>query len=78
MQQSTTPRRITQPFPVVSYALMLRHGARRDARRHHVSPAAAEAAVVDSYRRTRGDRFAARRAGWSAVDRLAWPGVGEG
>ncbi|MGH8083895.1 MAG: hypothetical protein ACREPV_01285 [Lysobacter sp.] len=81
MQQSTTTTCKPQAapgYPVVSYRLQLRHGARRDARRRGVSPALAIAAVESAYRDSQGNRFAARRAGWQAVDRLAWPGVGEG
>ncbi len=79
MQHSITPSATPQRpgLPVVSWQLMLRHGARRDARRRGVSPAVAEQAVVGAYLAT-GNRFQARRAGWQAVDRLAWPGTGEG
>ncbi len=55
-------------YPVVSNRLLVRFNARNDARRHGVNPAPAIAAAEAEYRSTGGDRFAARRAGWLAVD----------
>lgn len=71
MQQCNTGAHAPQPrqFPKVSHRLVVRVNARRDAQRHGVSPGAAIAAVDTAWRETRGDRFAARRAAWAAVDR---------
>ena len=71
MQQCNTgaPASQAPPFPVVSFRLLVRVNAQRDAQRHGVTATPAVAAVDATYRATRGDRFAARRAGWAAVDR---------
>lgn len=66
-------------YPVVSYRLQLQIGARRVALRRNVPPAAQPAvlaAVDQAYRNTHGNRFAARRAGWQAVDRVVAMGAG--
>ena len=78
MQQCTTGGCAPQPqrFPTVSHRLMVRVHARRDAERHGVSPQPALEAVDAAYRATRGDRFAARRAAWAAVDRQCGRGRG--
>jgi hypothetical protein len=49
--------------------LQLRVDARRDAQRHGVPTHPAEAAADATWRATRGNRYAARRAAWAAVDR---------
>ncbi len=71
MPQSTTPQTITQAFPKVSQRLLLRGEAAIAASRRGVAPAVAQAAVDAAWRATRGDRYAARRAGWAAVDAAA-------
>jgi len=70
MQQCTTGGPVPQPlqFPKVSHRLLVRVNARRDAVRRGVAPGVAVAAADATYRATHGDRFAARRAGWAAVD----------
>lgn len=57
-----------QPFPRVSSQLLVRINARNDARRHGVNPVPAMEAAAAEYVATRGNRFAARRAGFAAVD----------
>lgn len=71
MQQCNTGGEQPQPreFPVVSHRLVVRVNARRDAERHGVSPRHAVEAADSTYLATGGDRFAARRAAWAAVDR---------
>ncbi len=70
MQQCNTgaPAPQPPPFPRVSYRLLVRFYARRDAQRHGVHAQPVVDAVDAAYRATRGDRFAARRAAWAAVD----------
>ena len=70
MQQCSTGALAPQPrpFPVVSHRLVVRVNARRDARRHGVPEQPAIAAADAEWHRTRGDRYAARRAAWAAVD----------
>ncbi|MBB5885440.1 MULTISPECIES: hypothetical protein [unclassified Xanthomonas] len=55
-------------FPVVSYRIRVVHAARMDALRHGVSPEPAERAALAEYRATKGNRHAAQRAGFAAVD----------
>jgi hypothetical protein len=55
-------------YPVVSYRMLVQLNVGNDARRHGVNPAPAIAAAAAEYRATRGNRFAARRAGFVAVD----------
>lgn len=70
MQQCTTGGNAPQPqqFPVVSHRLMVRLYAARDAQRHGVNALPAVEAADAAYRTTGGNRFAARRAAWAAVD----------
>lgn len=63
-----TPPQATAGFPVVSYQMLVQLNVGNDARRHGVNPAPAIAAAAAEYRATRGNRFAARRAGFAAVD----------
>lgn len=70
MEQCTTPATPPQAaaYPIVSYRLLVRRHAAHDARRHGVNPAPAMDAAEAEYRATRGNRFAARRAGFVTVD----------
>ncbi|MCD7096911.1 hypothetical protein [Stenotrophomonas sp. MMGLT7] len=71
MHQCITPAARPQAlpvYPVVSHRLLVRQQARNDAHRHGVAPAPAIAAAEAEYRATGGNRFAARRAAWLAVD----------
>ena len=72
MHQCITGGATPQPlqFPKVSHRLIVRVNARRDAHRHGVPAGAALAAVDRAWTATRGDRYAARRAGWAATDVL--------
>lgn len=78
MCKSSTTGIAPQPvrFPVVSHRLLVQVGVARNAKRRGVPEAPAIAAARAAYRRTGGDRYAARRAGWAAVDRLLGQGRG--
>lgn len=65
-------------YPKVSYRLLARRQVELSARRRRVPAAEAIAACDATFAATRGNHYAAQRAGWAAVDAQRIGMAGEG